>query len=160
MEELILNEFEKGKLKTNEIIPLRNLRFGLLSKLNPKQQDQAADAINSLITKEYITYEDGTQGIECIRLTQGGFDALYQKSMSVDDIEKQILSEFEDQNSRAGSIVMLKKLNFGLLQNLNPKEKSLFNDAIQNLIDKEMITYESGSLECLRLTEKGYDALY
>ena len=160
MEDLIMNEFEKGKLKTNEILPLRNFRHGLMLKLNPKQQEEFFEAINSLIAKEYITYEDGTQGIECIRLTQSGFDTLYKNSKSVLDIEKQIMSEFVKLNSKAGHIVMLKNLDLGLFQNLNPKEKPLYNEAINSIIQKEIVTYENNSFECLRLTEKGYDTLY
>ena len=70
------------------------------------------------------------------------------------------MREFERQNSKAGHILMMNNLNFGLIQNLNPVEKDLFVQAVNNLINKELITYEKESPECLRLTDKGYETLY
>jgi hypothetical protein len=160
MEELILQQFEKQNSKAGHILMMRNLQFGLFQKLNPKQQAEAENAINSLIEKGYIVYEDGKSGPECIRLTDIGFNQLYKNSKSIVDIENLIMKEFEKQHSKAGHILMMKNLNFGLLQNFNPIEKDLFEPAVNNLISKELITYESGSPECLRLTEKGYETLY
>lgn len=160
MEDLILQQFEKQNSKAGHILMMRNLQFGLFQKLNPKEQTEAENAIKSLIGKGYIVYEDGKSGSECIRLTDTGFNKLYKNSMSVLDIENLILKAFEKQNSIAGHILMIKNLNFGLLQDFNPIEKELFKPAVNNLISKELITYESGSPECLRLTEKGYETLY
>ena len=162
MEELILKEFEKQNSRAGHILMLRNLNFGLLQKLNPKQQEQFEPAINSLIEKGFIIFEDGSAGIESLRLTQLGYDSLYNKSKSVSQIEVLILKEFEKQNSKVGNILMLRNLNFGLFQTLNPKEQNLFEPAVNSLIEKGLITYEDGSsgLGCLRLTELGFDKLY
>ncbi len=135
-------------------------QFGLFQKLNPKQQTEAENAINSLIEKGYIVYEDEKSGPKCIRLTDIGFNQLYKNSKSIADIENLIMREFEKQHSKAGHILMIKNLNFGLLQTFNPIEKDLFEPAVNNLISKELITYENGSPECLRLNEKGYATLY
>ena len=160
MENLILNEFEKQNSKAGHIIMLQRLNFGAFQKLNPKQRDQIEPAINNLIDKGYITYEDGKSGPECLRLTELGYKQLYSNSYSTEQIESLIMKEFEKQNSRPGHILMIKNLNFGLFQKLNPKEREKLDDAINNLINKEYITYESGSLECFRLTEIGYETLY
>ncbi|WP_406842994.1 hypothetical protein [Flavobacterium soyae] len=162
MEELILQEFEKQNSKAGHILMLKNLNFGLLQKLNPKQRDQFEPAVNSLIEKGFITYEDGKNGPECFRLTDLGFGNLYLDSRSTDDIEDLILKKFEEQNSKAGHILMLANLNFGLLQKLNPKEKEKFEEAINSLIEKGFITHEDGKNgpECFRLTDLGYENLY
>jgi hypothetical protein len=78
------------------------------------------------------------------------------------EMEKLILNEIEKQNSREGNVVMMRNLNFNLIQNLNPKEKELFLPAVNNLIDNGLVTYEDGSngIECLRFTRQGYDKLY
>ena len=160
MEKIILSQFEKAKAKPDHILMMKNLRFSIFDKLNPKQQKEAMDAINSLINKKYIIYEDGKNGPECIRLTKLGFENLYLDSKSKSEIESLIMAEFEKQNSKTGDIVMMRNLNFGLIQNLNPKEIELFEPAVNNLIEKKLITYEKGNLECLRLTEIGYQELY
>lgn len=67
MEDLILGEFEKQNSKTGEILMLRNLQHGLMKNLNPKQQDDFNSAINSLIEKGLVTYEDETSGPACLR---------------------------------------------------------------------------------------------
>lgn len=38
MEELILQLFEKQNLRTGDILTVRNLNFGLLQNLNPKEK--------------------------------------------------------------------------------------------------------------------------
>lgn len=162
MEELILQEFEKQNSKAGQILMMRNLNLGLFQKLNPKQQSEFQTVINKMIENGLITYEDGTSGPECIRLTELGYSNLYKNSLGVFEIESKILKEFENQNSRAGQIIMFKNLNFRLVAKLNPKEKELFNEAVNNLINKGFVTYEDGStgLECLRLTELGFENLY
>lgn len=160
MEDLIMELFEKQNSRIGHILMIKNLNFGLFQKLNPKQKDEANIALSTLIEKEFITYEDGTNGPECIRLTELGFNNLYKNSKTTLDIENLIMKEFEKQNSRAGHILIIKNLNFGLFQSLNPIEKELIEQAVNNLITKELITYENDKLECLKLTDKGYKTLY
>lgn len=160
MEDLIMSQFEKQNSKIGDIVMVRNLNFGILKGLNPKQQEEAVNSINNLINKGYITYEKDS--LECLRLTELGFQSLYKNSKSTDDLEKLILNAFEKQNSRANDILMMRNLNHTLFQKLNPIEKYLIEDAVNNLQDKGFVKYEDGSsgLECLRLTELGYENLY
>lgn len=162
MEELVLQQFEKQNSKAGDILMLRSLNFGLLQGLNPKEREQIDPAIDSLIEKGFMTFEDGKSGPECFRLTDLGFENLYRNSKNVEQIERKILEEFKKQKSRSGDILLLRNLNFGLLQNLNPKEKEKFEKAVNNLIEKEFMTYEDGKngLECFRLTDLGYENLY
>lgn len=162
MEELILQEFEKANSRANHILMLRNLNFGLLKNMNPKQKEEFEPAANNLIKKGLITYEDATSGPECLRLTELGFESLYKNSLSVEQIETLILNKFKQQNSKSGHIIMLKNLNFGLMNTFNPKEKELFEPAVNSLIQNGFITYEgtNSPTECLRLTDLGYEKLY
>lgn len=155
-----MSQFEKQNSKTGDIIMMRSLNNGILLKLNPKQQDEAINSINNLIDKEFITHEEGN--LECLRLTELGFNSLYKNSKSAHDIEKLILNAFEKQNSRADHILMIRNLNHTIFQNLNPIEKSLIGEAINNLESKGYVTYEDASsgIECLRLTELGYENIY
>ena len=155
-------EFEKQNSKVGHVLMIKNLRFGLFQKLNPKQEVEALKAIDSLIEKRFITLEGRSTSSECLKLTELGYNSLYQNSKNTDNIQSMILEAFEKQKSKAGHILMLKNLNIGLFQKLNPVEKELVNDAIGKLIEKGFIKYEDGSsgLECLRLTELGFENLY
>ena len=155
-----MSQFEKQNSKVGDIIMMKSLNNGILRNLNPKQQEGAINSINSLIDREYITYEK--DGLECLRLTELGFRSLYIGSKTTSDIEELILKAFEKQNSRANHILMIKNLNHTIFQNLNPIEKILIEDAVNNLQSKGFVIYEDASsgLECLRLTDLGYENLY
>lgn len=162
MKDVIMSLFETRNSKAGNIVTMRELNLNLLQKLNPKEQKEAVDSINSLIESGFITYEKGDSGIECIRLTELGFGSLYKNSKSVSDIERLIFNEFKRLNSKIGHILMIKNLNLSIFQNLNPVEIGYVTGAINNLISKGYIQYEDASSgpECLRLTELGYNNLY
>lgn len=156
-----MSQFEKQNSKTGDIIPMRVLNNGILRTLNPKQQDEALNSINSLIDKGFISYEKG--GVfECLKLAELGFTSLYKNSKSLNDIEMLILNAFEKQKSRANDILMFRNLNHSIFKNLNPKEKNLIEDAVNNLQEKGFVIYEDAStgVECLRLTDLGFNNLY
>lgn len=153
-----MSQFEKQNSQTGGVIMMRVLNNGILRTLNPKQQDEAINTINSLIEREFITYE---KNHDCLRLTEVGFQSLYKNSKSSNDIEKLILNAFERQNSRSNDILIIRSLNHTIFKNLNPIEKNLIEDAVNNLINKGFIKYEDKSgPDCLRLTELGYENLY
>lgn len=74
-------------------------------------------------------------------------------------MEKLIMNEFSKTNSKAGHIIMMRSIHFGLAKNLNPKQKDDLYNSIESLISKGFIIYEE-SPESLRLTEDGYRTLY
>lgn len=159
MEDIIMAEFEKTNCKAGHVLMMRNFNQ-IFRTLNPKQQEEIEPAINNLIDKGFIEYEDGKNGPESLRLTETGFNQLYQNSKSVDELVASIFSEFEKQNSRAGHILMIKNLNFRIVQNLNPVEVDRFDKAIEQLINQGYVTYQDSSPQALKLTEKGYQQLY
>lgn len=76
------------------------------------------------------------------------------------EIAELILDEFRKTNSKANHIVMMRSINLGIYPKLNPKEQELFYTVLNGLIFTGYYTYEKGSPECIRLTEKGYDYIY
>ncbi|MDR7208805.1 hypothetical protein [Flavobacterium piscis] len=87
VKELVLDQFRKGNLRDNDIIMMR-VFINLEYKLPPKQRDVFYEAINELITEEYIIYEKSTP--ECLRLTKKGYDYIY---MEEDEIKPTNMSE-------------------------------------------------------------------
>lgn len=150
----IMQEFEKGNRKVNEIIPLRTFQFGLLAQLNPKEQELIDLAINELIDEGKITYHE--DGLKCLRLTQVGFDGLYNNSATKEQLEEQIMDFFRRSNCRVGQCVPLRNIR----NNLNPKEQLIIADAIKSLIDKHYIEYIDSPLEAYVLQQEGYDYIY
>lgn len=73
--ELIFDKFRKTNSKVNHVVPIRTIRFGLIDKLNPKEQELFDKVFIGLQALDYFTYEKG--GLESIRLTQKGYDYIY-----------------------------------------------------------------------------------
>lgn len=70
-----------------------------------------------------------------------------------------ILDFFRRANVNAGEIILFRNIQNKLYE-LNPKEKDLFVPVTNELIENGYFTYEEGSVQCLRLTEKGSDYIY
>lgn len=89
--EFIFDMFRATKCRAGHIIMMRTFRGKMQKLLNPKEQDKIVDVANKLIENGYITYEDASQGIECLRLTNKGYDFIYDDSQFLDgfDVRKQ-----------------------------------------------------------------------
>lgn len=70
-----------------------------------------------------------------------------------------ILDFFRRAKVDVGQIVMFRAVQNKLLE-LNPKERDLFTPVANELISSGYFTYEEGSPQVLRLTEKGRDYIY
>lgn len=70
-----------------------------------------------------------------------------------------ILDFFRRANVNAGEIILFRNVQNKLYE-LNPKERDLFVPVTNELIENGYFTYEEGSIQCLRLTEKGRDYIY
>lgn len=70
-----------------------------------------------------------------------------------------ILDFFRRAKVAAGQIVMFRNLQFAQ-QQLNPKERSLFLNVMKELLEHGYFTFEQEPLQCLRLSEKGYEYIY
>ena len=80
--------------------------------------------------------------------------------MTKEQLKREILNVFESRNSRPNDIIMMRYWRFTFLPKLNPRDQDLFTPAVNELIDEGKLIYEKESLECLRLTERGYEELY
>jgi len=76
------------------------------------------------------------------------------------ELAELIFDKFRASNCKTNQIVMMRSINFGLIDKLNPKEKELFFTVFNGLIFTGYFTYQSDSPECIRLTDKGYDYIY
>lgn len=79
---------------------------------------------------------------------------------SKEELKQTIMHVFEQQNLRANEIIPMRYWYFTFLRSLNPKEQDLFEECVNELIDEGKIVYEKEGLECLRLTQEGYNGLY
>lgn len=70
-----------------------------------------------------------------------------------------ILDFFRRANVKAGEIILFRNVQNKLYE-LNPKERDLFVPVTNELIENGYFSYEEGSIQCLRLTEKGSDYIY
>ena len=70
-----------------------------------------------------------------------------------------ILDFFRRAKVAVGQIVMFRNLQFAQ-QQLNPKERSLFLNVMNELLEHGYFTFEQEPIQCLRLTEKGYKYIY
>ncbi len=75
------------------------------------------------------------------------------------EMEELILDVFRKSNCKAGEIIMKKTLKI-IYRNLNPEEKKLFDETLENLISEDFISYDPNEGICLRLGQKGYDRIY
>lgn len=95
--EIILDQFKKTNSRVGHIVAMRIYRHSIIPKLNPKEQDIFMEVIKDLAKADFLLYEDGDSGIECLRLTEKGFERIYSdtsKSNSMTEnkinIEKKI----------------------------------------------------------------------
>lgn len=82
IQEIILDQFRKSNSRPNHVVMMNFFKNVLIRKLNPKEQDLFNDAANGLVSEGYITYEDGSSGPACFRLTQKGYDRIYDDNFS------------------------------------------------------------------------------
>ena len=75
-------------------------------------------------------------------------------------IAELIFDKFRSSKCKAGEIVPMRVIRFSLIMNLNPKEKELFNIVFGGLQITGYFTYKKDPLECIVLTQKGYDYIY
>ena len=74
--ELILDEFRKINSRANDIIMMHEYHSVIL-KLNPIEQNLLMDVVKDLQIEGYIIYEDGQSVTECFRLTEKGFNRIW-----------------------------------------------------------------------------------
>lgn len=76
------------------------------------------------------------------------------------ELAELIFDTFRESKCKKNQIVIMRKINLIIYPKLNPKEQETFCTVLGGLIFTGFFTYENDKLECLRLTEKGYDYIY
>lgn len=76
------------------------------------------------------------------------------------EIAELIFDKFRQTKCKVNQVVPIRTLRFGLIDQLNPKEKELFDKVFIGLQALDYFTYEKDGLESIRLTQKGYDYIY
>lgn len=76
------------------------------------------------------------------------------------EIAELIFDKFRSAKCKTGEIVMMRTIRFSLIDKLNPKEKELFDIVFVGLQITGYITYEQEGIDCIRLTQKGFDYIY
>lgn len=78
----------------------------------------------------------------------------------MNNYEEFIKNLFRQANCKIGHVLPMRTIRMTLIERLNPEEKKQCIESINNLIEEGFCTYEKDVMECLRLTEKGYEGLY
>ncbi|HPF52307.1 MAG TPA: toll/interleukin-1 receptor domain-containing protein [Draconibacterium sp.] len=73
--ELIFDQFRSAQCKAGQMIMERNVRFGLIDKLNPKEKELIYIVLNGLVYTGYITYQSDSP--QCFFLTEKGYEYIY-----------------------------------------------------------------------------------
>lgn len=75
-----------------------------------------------------------------------------------DEVKDKIMSWFKKSNSDVGDVMDERNLLQSIYMKLNPKQKNVFDEAIEELVQNEFITIKDEKL--LVLTEKGVDSIF
>lgn len=78
----------------------------------------------------------------------------------MNNYEEFIKNLFRQAKCKPGHILPLRTIKNSLINRLNPEEQKRCIEDINRMIESGFCTYDSGTLECLRLTDKGYEGLY
>lgn len=164
LRDYILDQFRKTNSRAGHILYMRTFRFGIMRRLNPEEQKLFVDAANELIFERLISFEQSGGGMDFLRLTELGYQALYAGQTRTDrELRDLLMNMFRDQNCKVGEIIPIRSITFNLMNTLNPMEQDRMDDVTNQLIADQFITYEDGrqgGLPCIRLQQRGYDYIY
>ena len=162
MREIIWDAFRRINARAGHVVPMRTFRFGVMRQMNPVELDQFYAEINAMINEGLITYEDGSTGLEALRLTERGFAQVYH-SKADSEIAEALMDLFRRSNYRVGEIIPMRNISMQFIPSLNPVEQDRFEYVANRLIDVGFITYEDGKTKAipgLVLQQPGFDYLY
>lgn len=80
--------------------------------------------------------------------------------MIMTKIEDFLFELFRESNCKVGHSMLMRNVSQRVRERLNPKEEELLSEVLQRQIEEGYYTYESGPLECFKLTQKGFDHIY
>lgn len=74
--EMIFDAFRQTRCEVGHVVMMRTFRFGVALKLNPVERDKYFSALSAIINLQYAKYEEHP---ECLRLTEKGYDYIYDE---------------------------------------------------------------------------------
>lgn len=160
--EIVWDAFRRINARAGHVVPMRTFRFGVMRQMNPVEQEQFVAEINAMIGEGLITYEDGSTGLEVLRLTDTGFAQLYHSKADY-QIAEDLMDLFRRSNYRVGEIIPMRNITMQFIPSLNPVEQDRFEYVANKLIDAGFITYEDGKnrpIAGLVLQQPGFDYIY
>ena len=160
--EIVWDAFRRTNSRPGHIVFMRVFRFGTMKNMNPVEENEFIGMINQMIGEGLITYEPGNGGMDLLRLTDKGYDELYQCKPD-SQIAELIMNEFRQRKYHVGNIIPMRHFNFNLIPRLNPKEQDRFVDVANKLIEHDFITYKDTTqtpIDGFELKQNGYDYIY
>lgn len=158
LKEKIMHEFEKVHCKENEFVLESTFQLALFPQLNPKEQDMFSRAIQELIEDNNIVF-DSNGSLLCYKLTTKGFNSLYKKSKSKEQLKEEVLDLFRKGNYRVGQAIRAQYIDLEWKPKLNPIEVKNLDEAINELIAKNFISFNKEAY-ALVLLQEGFDYIY
>lgn len=159
---IVWDAFRNAKARPGHFLFMRAFKFGAMRNMNPEEQKRFMDTLNDMIDSRLIAYESGDEGMDLLRLTEQGYEELYN-CRSDAEIAKLLLNEFKKGNHRVNEIIPMRQFNFNFIPRLNPKEQDRFVEVANTLILNGYISYEDGKqkpIEGLVLQQAGYNYIY
>lgn len=160
--EIVWDAFRRINARAGHVVPMRTFRFGVMRQMSPVEQEQFVAEINAMIGEGLIAYEDGSTGLEVLRLTDTGFSQLYHSKADY-LIAEDLMDLFRRSNYRVGEIIPMRNITMQFIPSLNPVEQDRFEYVANKLIDAGFITYEDGKtkpIAGLVLQQPGFDYIY
>lgn len=160
--EIVWEAFRSTKARPGHILFMRTFKFGAMRNMNPEEQKRFIETLNDMIDLGLISYESGDGGMDLLRLTERGYEELYDCRSNA-EIAKLLLNEFKKNNYKVGEIIPMRNFNFNFIPRLNPKEQDRFVEVANTLIANGYVSYEDGKqkpIEGLVLQQAGYNYIY
>ncbi len=150
----ILNKFIQLNAGANHTIPPRWFNLHYYPLLNPKEKDVFDEAIKELISEGFVSSVQNT-----VMLTEKGADNIYPdiKGTPKEKVKNDILKKFKELNARENHVISGRWLSLIFFPSLKPKEKNVFDEAIDELIKEEIVMPARNTI---KLTKKGVDTIY
>ncbi len=150
----ILNKFIELNAGVNHTIPPRWFNLHYYPLLNSTEKNVFEKAIEELIEEGIIASVQ-----DSIMLTEKGVDKIYpdKKGTPKEKVKNDILKKFKDVKAKENHVIPGRWLSLLYFPSLNPKEKKVFDEAIDELIKEEIVM---PAYDTIKLTKKGVNTIY
>lgn len=155
--EYVLGLFKEQKSRPGHILFMRDLRYIIMAKQTEEENKIFIEELNKMIRDGVLSYERGFGGMDSLRLTQKGYNELYDCRKEY-EIAISFMQMYKNKKLRNREILMSQTINIEFIPTLNPKEKDLFLQILETLLNKNFISFDNHtpSAKGFCLLEKGF----